>query len=220
MSIFPDLLHQSLDGIFAFDASQTVTFWNPACESLTGIPAGDAIGRSCDELLRGENLKGQPLCRRNCQFSALSAGGPPPACLPMRIGGADGNKIQVSVGTLLLPSGSGNQWSVVHIMRRGRETDPASLFAGAHPRKRVSPANDERHATAHPPGSHAGASLLTQREREVLCLLAEGKSSEVIGEQLHISATTVRNHIQRLMAKLDVHTRLEAVACARRLRLA
>jgi DNA-binding NarL/FixJ family response regulator len=60
---------------------------------------------------------------------------------------------------------------------------------------------------------------LTQREREVLRLLADGFANEEIGRQLYISPETVRTHIRKAMAKLDAETRTQAVAKALRLSL-
>lgn len=57
---------------------------------------------------------------------------------------------------------------------------------------------------------------LTHREREVLDLLADGASKEVIAGRLYLSTNTVRNHIQSILTKLHVHSRLEAVAAATR----
>jgi DNA-binding NarL/FixJ family response regulator len=62
----------------------------------------------------------------------------------------------------------------------------------------------------------AMASQLTDRERDVLALLAEGADSPMIAERLHISRHTVRTHIQSIFAKLNVHSRLEAAAFAAR----
>jgi DNA-binding NarL/FixJ family response regulator len=68
----------------------------------------------------------------------------------------------------------------------------------------------EQDATVnHPLGS------LTPREREVLTYLAEGIGRREAAERMHLSAHTVRSHLQNLMAKLGVHTTLEAVAVAR-----
>ena len=58
--------------------------------------------------------------------------------------------------------------------------------------------------------------LLTQRERDVLRLLADGHSNEEIGKELFISAETVRTHVRKAMAKLDADTRTQAVATALR----
>jgi DNA-binding NarL/FixJ family response regulator len=60
------------------------------------------------------------------------------------------------------------------------------------------------------------ASQLTDRERDVLGLLAEGADSPTIAERLHISRHTVRTHVQSIFAKLNVHSRLEAAAFAAR----
>lgn len=56
---------------------------------------------------------------------------------------------------------------------------------------------------------------LTPREREVLACLAEGAGRREVAELLNLSANTVRTHLQNLMAKLGVHTTLEAVALSR-----
>jgi two-component system NarL family response regulator len=56
---------------------------------------------------------------------------------------------------------------------------------------------------------------LTPRERQVLTCLAEGAGRREVAEQLHLSANTVRTHLQNLMAKLGVHSTLEAVALSR-----
>jgi DNA-binding NarL/FixJ family response regulator len=61
---------------------------------------------------------------------------------------------------------------------------------------------------------------LTGREREVLRLLSHGDSTRVIASRLHIAPQTVRSHVQGVLTKLEVHSRLEAVALARRMGLA
>jgi DNA-binding NarL/FixJ family response regulator len=60
---------------------------------------------------------------------------------------------------------------------------------------------------------------LTPREVEVLRLLVEGRSNRQIAEELFISGKTASVHVTNLMAKLGVHSRLEAAATARRLGL-
>lgn len=58
------------------------------------------------------------------------------------------------------------------------------------------------------------ASYLTDREKEVLSLLVAGKSNQNIADELYISSNTVRTHIQNILSKLSVHSKLEAVAYA------
>jgi RNA polymerase sigma factor (sigma-70 family) len=57
---------------------------------------------------------------------------------------------------------------------------------------------------------------VTQREREILRLLADGLTNEEIGKRLFISPETVRTHVRKAMSKLDADTRTQAVAKALR----
>ena len=61
-----------------------------------------------------------------------------------------------------------------------------------------------------------GGEDLTQRETEVLRLLAGGKSNKEIGKGMFISETTVKSHVKSIFAKLGVLSRTEAVAAASR----
>lgn len=71
---------------------------------------------------------------------------------------------------------------------------------------------DRRHEQPDPAAYLA--SFLTRREKEVLRLLVSGKSNDKIAEELYISQNTVRTHIQNILSKLSVHSKLEAVAFA------
>ena len=62
----------------------------------------------------------------------------------------------------------------------------------------------------------AGRANLTHREREVLGLLVDGLLQSDIARRLHISDKTVSKHIEHILAKLNVHTRAQAVAKAAR----
>lgn len=50
---------------------------------------------------------------------------------------------------------------------------------------------------------------MTPREREVIDLIAEGKSNKAIGKELHISTHTVKSHLRNIMEKLNLHSRLQ-----------
>lgn len=63
-------------------------------------------------------------------------------------------------------------------------------------------------------GTQRAGNDLTDREREVLGLLADGLSNAAIAERLTVSVHTVRNHIANLSAKLGAHSKLEALSIA------
>ncbi|WP_020672858.1 response regulator transcription factor [Amycolatopsis nigrescens] len=65
-------------------------------------------------------------------------------------------------------------------------------------------------------GRSGGTAGLTPREHELLVLLADGVTTTEIAGRLSLARNTVRNHVQRILAKLGAHSKLEAVAVARR----
>jgi PAS domain S-box-containing protein len=96
----------------------------------------------------------------------------------------------------------------------------ALTFRNITERKLSEAAALRRPAVEVPGGPEPGAEpvdlRLTDRELEVLQLLGEGVSTRAISERLFISLNTSRNHVQRVIGKLGAHSRLEAVAIARR----
>lgn len=101
--------------------------------------------------------------------------------------GADGNRVTVDLSAVPLRQGG----RVIGMFGQVVDVD-----------------DDEPPPPAHP--------HLTPRQTEVLRLLERGRSTEQIARELHLSAETVRNHIRHLLRALDAHSRLEAVAVARR----
>jgi len=57
---------------------------------------------------------------------------------------------------------------------------------------------------------------LTPRQAEVLKLLEEGRSTRQIADELYLTTETVRNHVRNILRAMNVHSRIEAVALARR----
>lgn len=64
-----------------------------------------------------------------------------------------------------------------------------------------------------------GLPHLTDREREVLRLVARGKGNREIGKELFISENTVKNHVRNILEKLQLHSRMEAAMFAVRQRM-
>lgn len=70
-----------------------------------------------------------------------------------------------------------------------------------------------RRRSALTPGTEgAGAGPLSTRERDVMRLVADGRGNEEIGRELGLTEKTVKNHLQSIYAKLDVHNRAAALS--------
>jgi len=94
----------------------------------------------------------------------------------------------------------GEVTSAVRAAATGEAVISPELLARLLPR--LSPSGRPRHQE------------LTEREREVLGLVADGLSNAAIAERLVVSLHTVRNHVANLSAKLGAHSKLEALSIA------
>lgn len=69
---------------------------------------------------------------------------------------------------------------------------------------------------SRPAGTPLALPQLTEREREILGLMAQGSSNELIAARLVLSLKTVRNHVSNIFTKLEVSDRVQAILRARR----
>ena len=83
----------------------------------------------------------------------------------------------------------------------------------------IAPRSDQHLATPDPRRLPPGVEPLTERELEVLRLLATGQSNQAIAQQLIVAIGTVKRHVNSILGKLGVESRLQAVARARELGL-
>jgi two-component system nitrate/nitrite response regulator NarL len=91
-----------------------------------------------------------------------------------------------------------------------------AVAAVARGETRVAPEAQARLASAIRTREVSGQPLLSEREREVLKLTADGLSGPEVAGRLHLSAATVKTHLQNVYAKLEVSDRAAAVAVAMR----
>jgi PAS domain S-box-containing protein len=119
------------------------------------------------------------------------------------VGGAGRTDFQIDV---IGRNGKRITWCVSSVPVR-RDRTVVGVFGVARPCGETVPKGEA--------GAAAGSGL-TPRQREVLALLAEGASTTQIATTLGLAEETVRNHIRQLLRRLGVHTRLAAVAYARR----
>jgi DNA-binding CsgD family transcriptional regulator len=182
-------LFRSGDALMAFAPELRVDVWNDELESLTGIPATEAIGRPCWEVLGGLDERGAVICHPGCSAARLAREGWP---VPSRR-----ILIKTAVGRKLVTM------STIGAVDADRGTVGLHLFR---------PATDAGSEPA--PESH-----LTARQHEVLELVAEGATAKAIATRLGVAEVTVRNHIRAILLQLGCHSQVEALAEARRRRL-
>lgn len=185
---------RSGDAVFAFEEDLTVVAWNSAAEALTGIPAEQALGRRCWEVLCGVDGRGALVCHAGCSDARLARKGWPVAAKELLIKTGGGRRT-VMVSTIAV-RGDAQPPLFLHVMADGRE---------------ISEEPDDPDPPTRP--------TLTPRQLEVLQLLSDGAPAKVIARRLGIAETTVRNHIRMILLELGAHSQLEALAEARRRRL-
>jgi DNA-binding CsgD family transcriptional regulator len=216
-----ELLSHSADGGYVIDQEQRIAAWNKAAEEILGFRAQDVVGMPCHQILGGHSDGGCVVCRRGCfPFTAASRGELVP-CFDAQVRTATGYPrwVSISVVAIQIPADDARESArestvIVHLFRDVEAKKRAETFA-----KDV--AGWVRQLKLQESGLVAGShdeeptGHLTPREIQVLRLLARGADTDAIANQLVIDKSTTRNHIQRILHKLGVHSRLEAVTYAR-----
>ena len=200
------LEHASL-GVLAVDARGEVRFCSRAAARLLRWRAPPTVVRGfCWDLLRLRTIGGGSFCSTDCPIQREARGGHlAPRHRVMRVPRI-GPAVEVDLVTFLVPPPRDGRYPVLHLLSpiatRGSAVWDAALDAARRPG--VPP--------PAPPTSVLHLDPLSPRETEVLHLLVEGLTDTAIADRLFISPVTVRNHVQRILHKLGVHRRLEAVA--------
>lgn len=203
------MAESTFDAAFAVDGDGLVVAWNQAAEALFALSSGDAMGRPCGDLVQGTDECG-PVCSGECTVRQAVA-----------------RRHPISNFDLLMNTASGRQWCNVSVLvaENGASTNPYALhiIRTIDLRKRleilvrdfvVSKTNvpaEEAVAMISSTRDAAKEAELTERELEILRLLGKGSTTSAVADQLHISPTTVNNHVQHILRKLDAHSRLEAI---------
>lgn len=198
------------DAAFATDADGVILTWNDAAARLCGRSSADAIGRPCHDVIRGTDRFGNRYCDSQCPVLRMARRGEPVREFTIDVVDPTGRPFPLHVSLLALWESGAAAPMIVHVLRQapvGERCEPARVGLGA---KDARAGGESREVEA------ALLAGLSGREREVLRHLSEGASSEHIADRLFISVATVRRHIQSILTKLGVHSRLEAVCMAAR----
>lgn len=212
-----DLLSKSGEAAFAIDSTDRIVYWNKECESLLGFEAQKVLGKHCFDVMGGRDANGNVYCYRNCpvanQARQVDDDEDPVKPFFLRVKDKGGVERSLHVSMFAVAAVRPSLSAVVHVIRK--QDSPPSPVEQELAR---ATASAEAPAPRWPMTTAEGAAAveLTTREKEILRCLAEGMSTSAIAEKLFIAPVTVRNHVQSILQKLDVHTKLAAVVFAYR----
>jgi DNA-binding CsgD family transcriptional regulator len=204
-----DRIARSGEAVFAIDSSDRIILWNKKCEDMLGRPARTMLGKRCYDAIGGRDENGNVYCYRNCPVAHQARDLPkdPVHRFQLAVKTGTGTDRMVDVSLFAIPSYHPALATVVHVLRDGKRKTSALERSLAKEASGARPLWPMETTAAH-------AIELTGREKEILLCLAEGLPTATIGEKLFIAPVTVRNHVQSILRKLDVHTKLAAVVFA------
>ena len=190
------LVDSTGDPAFAVDLQGRIRAWNRAAERVLGFPASSAVGRLCRELLVGRDVFDNDYCTESCPLLLMAQGHQAVHRCELLFRHLSGGYLRTEVSCLTVSGDEPAEQLVVHLLRPLGDGESA-----------------ERLAPSHAP-SAGPVERLTPRETEVLKLLGDGTGTEAIADDLGVTVSTVRSHIEHILGKLHVHSRTEAVALA------
>jgi PAS domain S-box-containing protein len=207
-----DRIARSGDAAMAIDYSGRIILWTREAERVFDLPSRRALGKHCYEVTGGRDIHGNRFCHQTCALAhqARTPGEKPVRSYPLEVKTGHGKTKWVNVTLFAIPDSRPSLATIVHIFR-DTERKPSPLMkqlAKDAPPPSPADAPMARAETA----SRPLMSRLTAREKEILRCYSEGLATLDIAKRLHISGVTVRNHTQNILQKLDVHSKLAAVA--------
>ena len=205
------LLDQTADAAYSVTEDGEIQSWNRAAERMFGYPAAEALGRNIDELLDALDALGTEALAGGFDAATRhwdeSSTGIPNFDLEVRT--RSGERVWVNVSTLV----SDNQRSGRRlIIRMARD-----ISARRHREElldRMLKLAQQLVALGNEKEDHAPVEPISEQERRILSLFAEGRNPAAIAQTLEISPQTLRNHLHHINQKLRTHNRLEAVTHA------
>jgi DNA-binding CsgD family transcriptional regulator len=203
-----DVLAGSSTAAFAIDRHDRIVYWNEGAERLLGWTAKEMLGKLCFEVLEGRDPFGNLYCTAQCPIVVGAANGEVSEPFMMHVQSKARGQETVRVRPVPLPGPGESFDCLMHLVDQDAGSDVAELVkrikSAAAGRPQVPPAKDPI----------ISVNPLTPREREIILMLSNGYAALNIAARLNLSHATVRNHIQNILRKLEVHSQVEAIAVA------
>lgn len=207
--IATEIVGRTAVACFASRPGYGIVAWNEAAESMLGYRNREVVVQPCHELLAGRDVFGNMFCGDHCAIVEMALRREVIERFEVVYRHRSGRDLRTSVTVLVVPNGELSKVDLVHLLG-SLDIEPCTGHRGD-----ASSRTDET-VRRQPLASQKCPARLTPRELEVLSMLADGLGTGAIASRLNISASTARNHIQSILKRLDVHSRLAAVAAANR----
>ena len=208
-------LSSTNDGAFIIDKDHRIIFWNQAVEKILEYTAEEVAGRQCYEILGGRDEQGLTLCQRYCRLAIQADKGDILPNKDVYAHTRSGEGRWLNVTTFMYPVGDkAMDRVIVHLFRDVTKKKDHQRFVDRVLAASEQLQKDDTVRVISVAPTEPQINGLTAREREVLTLLAQGQGTDEVAGTLIVSPATVRNHVQNILNKMGVHSRLEAVAYA------
>ena len=203
-----EVLGLSCDPMYVVDDRCRIVFWNKPLQHLLGYTHDETAGRSCAMVLQGDDHFGNRYCSDSCSVQMIARRGDAVRPFRLRVRTKEGPRLTLEVTVMRLVLRTSRRLLVAHMVRPVEVEQIAEVATPAPEPPRV-----------HKSHNDARVRELTSREIEILGMLAGGQDARAIARTLTVSPLTIRNHIQHIFEKLEVHSRSQAVAFAYKTRI-
>ena len=207
------LLEQTADAAYTVAEDGRICSWNAAAGRLFGYQASEVLQRHVEEVLDAYDGLGTEPLAGGSQASVRqwdnTDGGIPNFDLDVRT--ASGSRIWINVSTIIFDNRRSGRRLYVRLAR-----DISQHRRNAELHLRVLEAARQLVALTSDESQLAQVEPISEQERRILKLFADGSNAKTIARTLDISAQTLRNHLHHINRKLRTHNRLEAVTHAQR----
>jgi PAS domain S-box-containing protein len=192
------LADSTAEPAFVTDGNGLIVGWNEAAAELFGLTAADVLGRPCGDVVAGTDECGA-VCSEHCVVQQTLGLRRPLPGFDMQVATQRGRR-WCNFSVLSAHEDRSVKPYAIHLVRLADWQKRLDALLRDFVRRES--------ANADKP---AQTVVLTPRERQILCLSAQGLTTNRIAAQLFISPVTVNNHFQHILTKLDAHTRLTAI---------
>jgi DNA-binding CsgD family transcriptional regulator len=196
----------------ATDKRSRILGWNASARELFEHADGkQVVGKRLHSVLDVRDASGNRIDFSQMPLHQMVTRGEPIQGFEIEAKKKTGEAVRLLVSVVVVLGPQKAKWEVVYLLRpifRRRKADEviervlANPANGRHALDRSGTANEKK------------VPDLTRRQADVLRLLAQGLSNEEIAKTLFLSVFTVRSHVQSILEKLGVHSKVEAVSRA------